>query len=109
MQVLCVASTDGRCDVTCPTCGQQYRVYYSRQSAMECEEARQAVRTVLLEHHLAAPTPDAHPSEVFNVPAWHGPAHMSGAALLSGAPLPRYSDKIATVAAQNEVSARLVS
>ncbi len=106
MQVLCVATTDDTdapYDVQCAGCGQRYRVYYSRPGKAECEEALQAVRLALAEHHLrslvagaqavgqSGAHPEvhagAHPGDAFNVPAWHGPAYASGAALLSGAPL----------------------
>lgn len=110
MQVLCVATTDDKdapYDVQCAGCGQRYRVYYSRRGKTECEEALQAVRVALAEHHVRALVTEAqavgqlgahseahsaghagaHPGDAFNVPAWHGPAYASGAALLSGAPL----------------------
>ena len=87
MQVLCMASSDEQADVACPACGQQYAVYYSRQFTPECESALDAVRMALAEHHEKDATPAAHPARIFNVPAWNGPAHMSAAALLSGAPV----------------------
>ena len=94
MQVLCVVTTDDPWDVQCPGCGQRYRVYFSRLGSTECEEALQAVRVALAEHHRRATmggahvagSSEVHPGEAFNVPAWHGPAHASAAALLSGAP-----------------------
>ena len=92
MQVLCMVTTDERADVTCPTCGQTYKVYFSRQFTSECEAALAAVHTALTQHHAADPSPAAHPSPAFNVPAWSGPAHMSAAALLSGAPVRREPD-----------------
>ncbi len=109
MQVLCVMTTDDQYDVQCPGCGQRYRVFYSRLGKTECEEALQAVRAALAEHHLRGSVVGAHPGEAFNVPAWHGPAHASAAALLSGAPLvpqPRTRPALTLVpnAAQRRVS-----
>ncbi len=89
MQVLCMIANDERADATCPTCGQKYKVYFSRQFAEECEAALVAVHTALEQHHAVDQTAAAHPSPAFNVPAWSGPAHMSAAALLSGAPVRR--------------------
>jgi hypothetical protein len=89
MQVLCMVSNDERADVTCSICGQKYAVYYSRRSEAECESALLAVQETLLKHHVADATEAAHKADCFNVPEWNGPAHMSGAALLSGAPVPR--------------------
>ena len=89
MQVLCMAAHDGQGDVQCPCCKQTYKVYYSRIRKGECEEALEAVRTALLEHHVGNPLPSAHTSDCFNVPEWRGPAHASAAALLSGAPVRR--------------------
>ena len=87
MQVLCMVTSHETCDVQCPCCNQKYVVYYSRQNKAECEEALEAVRLALLEHHLRNPLPTAHPGDAFNVPPWNGPAHASAAALLSGAPV----------------------
>ncbi len=87
MQVLCMVTSDTSCDVQCPCCSQRYVVYYARQSRAECEEALEAVRLALLEHHVLNPLHTAHPGEAFNVPAWSGPVHASAAALLSGAPI----------------------
>ncbi len=91
MQVLCMAAHDGQGDVQCPCCKQSYKVYYSRIREGECEEALEAVRAVLVEHHVGNPLPSAHKSDCFNVPEWRGPVHASAAALLSGAPVRRPS------------------
>ncbi len=87
MQVLCMVTSDDSCDVQCPCCNQRYIVYYARQSSAEREEALEAVRLTLLEHHVLNPLHTAHPGEAFNVPPWSGPVHASAAALLSGAPI----------------------
>ncbi len=87
MQVLCVASNDDRADVVCPVCDQRYAIYFSRQDQVECERALASVSAALVAHHEHDSSPSAHPADVFNVPAWHGVAHMSAAALLSGAPV----------------------
>ena len=89
MQVLCMASNEEQADVACPACGQKYAVYYSRRFSAECEGALEAVRTALVEQHASDATVAAHANRIFNVPAWSGPAHMSAAALLSGAPVGR--------------------
>ncbi len=89
MQVLCIAASDGIGDVQCPCCSQSYLVYYSRLDKAECEKALEVVHLTLIEHHTGNPLPSAHPGDAFNVPAWHGPAHASAAALLSGAPVRR--------------------
>ncbi len=92
MQVLCMASSNEPADVACPACGKQYAVYYSRRFSEECETALDAVRATLLEHHRDEATSVPHPVDIFNVPAWSGPAHMSAAALLSGAPVRRAAE-----------------
>ncbi len=95
MQVLCMASNGDRVDIVCPACGQKYAVYYSRQLTAECERALAAVHAALLGHHDTDKTAAAHPAGAFNVPEWKGPAHMSGAALLSGAPINRLAGSAA--------------
>jgi len=101
MQVLCMASNDELADIVCTTCGQRYAVYYSRPFTSECESALASVRSTLLQHHESDASSAAHPSAMFNVPAWKGHAHMSGAALLSNAPVRRVS--------QSDTVERLVS
>ncbi len=87
MQVLCMASQDGPADVICPVCNQSYAVYFSRRREAERGSALLAVEDALRDHHAHDQSSAAHPAPMFNVPAWSGPAHMSGAALLSGAPV----------------------
>ncbi len=85
MQVLCLASTDSS-DVQCTICGQKYALYFERKSNEEREKALQMVRETLEQHHATGQEPTVHPEKAFNVPSWDGPAHMSGAAILGGAP-----------------------
>ena len=85
MQVFCLATSESA-DVQCKICGQNYAIYFERKLQEEREEALQAVMEALESHHTADLEPTAHPQKAFNVPAWHGPAHMSGAAILGGAP-----------------------
>lgn len=94
MQVLCVATTKDTADVECPHCHQCFAVYYSRYNRAECAAALEEVRAALLQHHAADPQRDGHHADAFNVPAWNGPAYASGAALLSGAPVPRTTQPI---------------
>ncbi len=105
MQVLCMASNDEKADVTCPSCGQKYAVYYSRQFSPERAKALDSVRAALVQHHVEDASANAHPSTLFNVPAWSGPAHMSAAALLSGAPV----RQMVKVAAETSVPEQLAS
>ncbi len=87
MQVLCMVAIDDQPDIACPVCGQAYKVYFSRSTRSERQEALDRVREVLGEHHRDDGTVSAHPQEAFNVPAWRGSASTSAAALLGGAPL----------------------
>ena len=93
MQVLCMAIAHPDCDVQCPHCDQKYKIYYSRQNKTECDEALASVLIALTAHHanhpLIDPSIPAHPADAFTVPAWNGPLHTCGAALLSGAPIIR--------------------
>lgn len=84
MQVFCLATAESS-DVQCRVCGQNYALYFDK-SHEEREKALELVLGALEEHHSDSPEPTAHPEKAFNVPAWHGPAHMSGAAILGGAP-----------------------
>lgn len=85
MQVFCLATSESA-DVKCTICGQGYALYFERKLHEEREEALRAVMETLENHHAAGPESTVHPEKAFNVPAWHGPAHMSGAAILGGAP-----------------------
>jgi hypothetical protein len=85
MQVLCLATSE-RADITCNICGQNYALYFERQSLEERMAAMQMVREALERHHTHGAEPDVHPQKAFTVPEWHGRAHMSGAAILGGAP-----------------------
>lgn len=87
MQVLCLASTEN-VDVQCSICGETYSLYFDRKSADERREAVEQVRETLDGHHdVLGDGVSAHPRRAFNVPEWNGPAHMSAAALLGGAPV----------------------
>jgi hypothetical protein len=88
MQVLCVRTTEPGGDAECPVCHTHYQVYYSRQDRAECAHALKQVMAALLADHAGNPSQDAHPADAFNVPAWNGPVHASGAALLCGVRLP---------------------
>jgi hypothetical protein len=86
MQVLCVA-TDQTADVTCKSCGHQYKLYFARPSKTEREEAISRVEQVLASHHAMGEDRSVHPEKPFNVPEWSGRAEWSAAALLGGAPI----------------------
>lgn len=84
MQVFCLATLESA-DVQCRICGQNYALYYDKSHEQQ-EKAMELVQEALEQHHGENLEPSAHPEKAFNVPAWHGPAHMSGAAILGGAP-----------------------
>jgi hypothetical protein len=85
MQVLCMP-TETYADIACPICGQKYALYYERRSEDEQKYALEEVRRTLIDHHGLVSTSSAHSNTSFNVPKWSGPAGMSAAALLGGAP-----------------------
>ncbi|HLH37180.1 MAG TPA: hypothetical protein VKX41_21095 [Alloacidobacterium sp.] len=85
MQVFCLATSEPA-DVQCKVCGQNYALYFEHRFHSVREQALQMVREALDHHHAESAEPDVHPEKAFNVPEWHGPAHMSGAAILGGAP-----------------------
>lgn len=86
MQVFCLATSE-RSDIECSICGQKYALYFERKSQEERTEAVQMVMDALERHHVEGGIElSVHPQKAFNVPEWSGPAHMSGAALLGGAP-----------------------
>ena len=84
MQVFCLATAE-LADLQCRVCGQNYALYFD-QSHEQREQVLLIVQDALELHHADTPDTTAHPEKAFNVPAWHGPAHMSGAAILGGAP-----------------------
>ena len=85
MQVFCLATVEPA-DVQCNVCGQHYALYFEHRFYNQREQALQMVREALEAHHAEGEESTVHPEKAFNVPAWHGPAHMSGAAILGGAP-----------------------
>ena len=84
MQVFCLATPESA-DLQCKVCGQHYALYFDK-SHEQLEHAMQMVQEALEQHHNSSAEATVHPEKAFNVPAWHGPAHMSGAAILGGAP-----------------------
>ncbi|HEX3438514.1 MAG TPA: hypothetical protein VHT24_17215 [Pseudacidobacterium sp.] len=85
MQVFCLATSE-RADIECSICGQSYALYFERKSPEERRAAMQKVFEALEQHHRNGVEATVHPQRAFTVPEWHGPAHMSGAAILGGAP-----------------------
>lgn len=85
MQVFCLATPE-RADVECSICGQSYALYFERSSTEERTAALESVRQTLERHHENGIEATVHPEKAFTVPEWNGPAHMSGAAILGGAP-----------------------
>ena len=85
MQVFCLATLEAA-DVQCKVCGQNYALYFESRFHDQREKALQMVRDALDQHHASGEQTTVHPENAFNVPAWHGAAHMSGAAILGGAP-----------------------
>ena len=85
MQVFCLATSE-RADIACSICGQNYALYFERKTLEERLTAIQMVQEALEHHHVHSTGPDVHPQKAFTVPEWHGPAHMSGTAILGGAP-----------------------
>ena len=66
MHMLCKVSTPFS-DVDCPTCGQSFLVYWTRQRAGEREEQRQLLQDLLREQHTSTGTADAH-APAFQLP-----------------------------------------
>jgi len=86
MQVLCKLSNDTP-DLHCATCGEGFRLYYTRTSPSERHDSLRLVQQTLHEQHLThAPGEPVHPKSSFNVPSWNGPARFSAAALLGCVP-----------------------
>ena len=85
MQVLLRKSDDqGKQDVQCSVCNQGFRIYWERTSDSERAAMRVIVLSELKAQHNNDLTTAAHPSALFNVPNWQGPAQFSGAAMLGG-------------------------
>jgi hypothetical protein len=89
MQVLLRKSTNPanpneKQDVQCSVCNQGFRIYWERTSDSERAAMRVIVLSELSAHHSNDATTAAHPSSLFNVPNWQGPAQFSGAAMLGG-------------------------
>ena len=85
MQVFCLATLEAA-DVQCKVCGQNYALYFENRFHDQRDMALQMGRDALDQHHACGEQATVHPEKAFNVPAWHGAAHMSGAAILGGAP-----------------------
>jgi hypothetical protein len=83
MQVL-LRRSDEKQDIKCSICNQGFRLYWERSSPAEQATMRAIVQGELRHHHATDTTPEAHPSQPFNLPNWSGPAHYSSAALLGG-------------------------
>ena len=66
MQMLCKVST-AFSDVRCPTCGQGFLVYWTRQRAGEREEQRFTLQQALRDQHHGTETADVH-APAFQVP-----------------------------------------
>ena len=73
-------------EAQCDVCGQGFTLYWERQTPAEKADAREAVESVLRDHHRIRQDADAHPDSGFLVPAWDGPVAFSGAAILGNAP-----------------------
>jgi hypothetical protein len=86
MQVLCVATEELEADLTCKICGNKYKLYFERSSAVEQATAMTMVVQTLINHHASGQGHSVHPEIPFNVPEWSGSPQWSGAALLGGAP-----------------------
>ena len=71
-------------DVRCSVCNQGFRIYWERTSDSERAAMRVIVLSELKAQHTNDLTTAAHPSALFNVPNWQGPAQFSGAAMLGG-------------------------
>ena len=66
MQMLSKVS-DVFSDVHCPTCGQGFLVYWTRQRAGEREQQKDGLQQALRDQHGAIATADAH-APAFQVP-----------------------------------------
>ena len=85
MQVLC-KSTNGNAEIHCSVCGQDFVMFWERQSRAERAEALLEIQKALRGHHQDKAGPEAHPQTGFLIPAWDGPIAFSGAAILGQAP-----------------------
>ncbi len=66
MHMLCKVSTLFS-DVDCPTCGQGFLVYWTRQRAGEREEQREMLQKLLCQQHTSIGSADAH-APAFQMP-----------------------------------------
>ena len=66
MQMLCKVSSVFS-DVDCPTCGQGFMVYWTRQRAGGREQQLQTMQSLLREQHDATGSTDAH-APAFQLP-----------------------------------------
>lgn len=66
MHMLCKVSSHFS-DVDCPTCGQGFMVYWTRQRAGERDAQRQTLQNLLREQHTASSSADAH-APAFQMP-----------------------------------------
>lgn len=85
MQVLCKTTKD-QADTCCSVCGQQFVLFWERQTKSERAHALKEIDKTLRSHHYNQAGPEAHPSRGFLVPEWKGPVAYSGAAILGNAP-----------------------
>ena len=66
MHMLCKVSTPFS-DVACPTCGQGFLVYWTRQRVGEREQQRQILEKLLCQQHGATSSAEAH-APAFQMP-----------------------------------------
>ena len=66
MHMLCKVSTLFS-DVDCPTCGQGFVVYWTRQRAGEREQQREMLQKLLCQQHTSTGSADAH-APAFQMP-----------------------------------------
>ncbi len=85
MQALCIPSHEDT-DVECTICGARFTLAWSHKADAEKPNSIQMVMNELAQQHMHHRGASAHSKRPFTVPAWSGPAHMSGAALLGFLP-----------------------
>jgi hypothetical protein len=81
MQALCIPAKENT-DIACKICGARFTLAWSRRADAESADAREMIFNELAQQHLLHEGPSAHSARAFTVPAWSGPAEVSGAALL---------------------------